>query len=108
MLARDIVHGSDEIGPLDIVIHSLSSADASRVLREVIVKDFIEPLAGKLEQPTASPAALIAAFSPASASCAPCSAWRRCSRSRVGRLESLMSAAIDGIIKAEAAVEPAP
>jgi AcrR family transcriptional regulator len=62
VLARDIVQGSDEIGPLDIVIHSLSSPEASRVLREVIVNDFINPLAGKLDSRTASPAAMIAAL----------------------------------------------
>jgi len=62
VLARDVVHGSDEIGPLDIVIHSLSSPEASRVLREAIVNEFIKPLAAKLDSPTDSPAALIAAL----------------------------------------------
>lgn len=62
VLARDLMHGSDEIGPLDIVIHSLSSPDASRVLREVIIGNFIDPLAAKLDQDNAMPASLIAAL----------------------------------------------
>ena len=106
VLARDVVHGSDEIGPLDIVIHSLSSPEASRVLREVIVKDFIEPLAGKLDHPTTSPAALIAAFLAGVGILRTVLGVTPLVEIEGGRLESLMSAAIDGMIKAEAAVEP--
>ncbi|KIZ38947.1 MULTISPECIES: TetR/AcrR family transcriptional regulator [Rhodopseudomonas] len=59
VFARDAAR--DPIGPLDMVIHSLSSPEASRVLRQFIVEEFIVPLAGKLEQPSPSRAALIAA-----------------------------------------------
>jgi AcrR family transcriptional regulator len=108
VLARDVVPGCDEIGPLDIVIHSLSSPEASRVLREVIVKDFIEPLAGKLDHPTTSPAALIAAFLAGVGILRTVLGVTPLVEIEGGRLESLMSAAIDGMIKAEAAVEPTP
>ncbi|NVN84715.1 MAG: TetR/AcrR family transcriptional regulator [Rhodopseudomonas sp.] len=62
IFAHDAARGRDEVGPLDIVIRSLSSPEASRVLTEFIVKDFIQPLAGKLDQPAAARAAVIAAF----------------------------------------------
>lgn len=52
----------ETVGPLDILIHSLSSAEASDVLREVIISDFIDPLARRLHQSSTRQAALIAAF----------------------------------------------
>ena len=62
VFARDAARSRDEVGPLDIVVRSLSSPDASRVLREFIVKDFINPLAKKLDQPPSARVALIAAL----------------------------------------------
>ena len=60
--AHDVVRKRGDIGPLDIVIRSLSSPDAASVLREFIMKDFIDPLAEALERPAYARAALIAAF----------------------------------------------
>jgi hypothetical protein len=78
------------------------------VLREVIVTELIQPLSAKLEHPTASPAALIAAFLAGVGILRTVLGVTPLLEVEGGRLESLMSAAIDGIIKAEAAVEPAP
>lgn len=61
-LVRDVMHGANEIGPLDIVVHSLSSPEAARVLREVVVNNFIGPLAHKLDTPSETPASLIASL----------------------------------------------
>jgi AcrR family transcriptional regulator len=66
-LARQLLqHGTvgdrDNVGPLDIIIHSLSSPEASDILRKVIVSDFIDPLARKLRHPSGRQAGLIAAF----------------------------------------------
>jgi AcrR family transcriptional regulator len=108
VLARDIVQGSDEIGPLDIVIHSLSSPEASRVLREVIVNDFINPLAGKLDCQTASPAALIAALLVGVGILRSVLGVAPLLDAEQSVLERMMTDAIDGIIRAEAAVEPTP
>lgn len=63
-LAREIltIRAPDEISPLDIVIRSLSSPEASRVLRAFVLDDLIDPLAGKLQRPPDSALALVAAF----------------------------------------------
>ncbi|WP_440640910.1 TetR/AcrR family transcriptional regulator [Bradyrhizobium sp. PUT101] len=62
VFARDATQARDEVGPLDIIIRSLSSPEASPVLRDFMLNDFITPLASKLDQPAARRAALIAAF----------------------------------------------
>jgi AcrR family transcriptional regulator len=62
LFARDAVDTNDKVYLLDIVVRSLSSSDATRVLREVIQQDFIAPLAERLERPAQLRAALIAAF----------------------------------------------
>lgn len=70
-MARDLAHEvflrdgtrrSDEVGPLDIMIRSLSSPEASRVLREAIHDDFIVPLADKLGHRTHRQAGFITAL----------------------------------------------
>lgn len=62
VFARDAAQARNEVGPLDIIIRSLSSPEASSVLRDFMLNDFITPLANKLDQPAARRAALIAAF----------------------------------------------
>jgi AcrR family transcriptional regulator len=62
VFARDGARARNEVGPLDIIVRSLSSPEASRVLRDFMLNDFITPLANKLDQPAARRAALIAAF----------------------------------------------
>ena len=57
-----LVRDADEIAPLDIVVHSLSSPEAASVLREVVVRNFITPLANKLEMSSQTPASLIASL----------------------------------------------
>lgn len=66
-LAKQIFAGHaararDEVGPLDIIIRSLSSPEASGVLRDFMLNDFINPLAKKLDQPAGGRAALIVAL----------------------------------------------
>ena len=62
-LARQVLaRGPNEVGPLDIVIRSLSCPEATRVLREFILHDFIEPLAKRLDQPPSARIALVAAL----------------------------------------------
>lgn len=53
---------SEETGPLDVIIHSLSSPAASRVVRERIVGDFVEPLGARLDDPSLLRAAVIGAL----------------------------------------------
>lgn len=62
VFARDKKHRRNAIGPFDIIIRSLSSPDAARVLREFILDDFINPLAERLDQDDATRAAIIAAL----------------------------------------------
>ena len=64
VLAKDILaeRGSDEIRPLDIVIRSFSSPDASCVLNSLMMEGFVEPLMRKREGVTKRDAALIGAF----------------------------------------------
>lgn len=49
-------------GPLDIIVHSLTSPEASRVVRDFILNDFINPLAKKFNQSPNAQIALVAAF----------------------------------------------
>jgi AcrR family transcriptional regulator len=62
IFGRDAARSRSDVGPLDIVIRSLTSPDASRVLRDFVQNDFIEPLAKTLKQPSSTRAALIASF----------------------------------------------
>lgn len=55
--------GRKEAGALDIIVRSLSSPDATRVLHEFVLKDFIQPLADKLDDPTKSRSFIIASLS---------------------------------------------
>ncbi len=59
---RDSTKIADDVGPLDIMVRSLSCPEAIGVLHDAIVKDFIEPLSETLEPPTVRRAALVAAF----------------------------------------------
>ncbi|WP_454685435.1 TetR/AcrR family transcriptional regulator [Ancylobacter moscoviensis] len=63
-LAREVMveRGANEIRPLDIVIRSFSSPDASRVLRDLLMEDFIAPLTKKRRSLSPQSAALIGAF----------------------------------------------
>lgn len=63
-LARDVFveRGANEICPLDIIIRSLTSPDASRVLRDAMMEDFIDPLMRKHGKVSKKNATLIAAF----------------------------------------------
>jgi AcrR family transcriptional regulator len=63
-LAKEVLmeRGANEIRPLDIVIRSFSSPDASRVLRDLLVEDFTTPLTEKRRSLSQKRAALIGAF----------------------------------------------
>ncbi|WP_371349294.1 TetR/AcrR family transcriptional regulator [Ancylobacter sp. IITR112] len=63
-LAKEVMveRGANEIRPLDIVIRSFSSPDASRVLRDLLMEDFIAPLTKKRRSLSPQGAALIGAF----------------------------------------------
>jgi hypothetical protein len=75
------------------------------VLREVIVTDFIQPLAGKIDSQTASPAALIAALLVGVGILRSVLGVAPLLDAERSVLERMVTDAIDGIIKA--AVEPA-
>jgi len=60
--ARGAARSIGDVGPLDIVVRSLTSPNASRVLRDFVQNDFIDPLAKTLNQPSNTRAALIASF----------------------------------------------
>ena len=62
IFARDGGRGRNTVGPLDIIIRSLSSSEASRVLREFTRDDIIRPLAEKIGQEADTRAAVITAL----------------------------------------------
>lgn len=53
---------NDEVRSLDIFMRSLTSREASRVLRDAILADFIAPLSMMTSPPSSQRGALIAAF----------------------------------------------
>lgn len=55
-------HGRKDVGSLDIVIRSLTSQEATRVLREFALDRFIDPLSERLGHATNRQATLIAAM----------------------------------------------
>lgn len=62
IFARDKARGRNAVGPLDIIIRSLSSSEASRVLREFICDNVVHPLAQKIGQTMDTRAAVITAL----------------------------------------------
>ncbi|ADZ69054.1 TetR/AcrR family transcriptional regulator [Polymorphum gilvum] len=62
LFADQAMGDKDEVRPIDIIVHSLSSSDASSVLRETILTDFIESVSKTTSPPSTQRAALIAAF----------------------------------------------
>ncbi|HNK15897.1 MAG TPA: TetR family transcriptional regulator [Nitrospira sp.] len=62
IFARDGGRGRNTVGPLGIIIRSLSSSEASRVLREFTRDDIIRPLAEKIGQEADTRAAVITAL----------------------------------------------
>lgn len=99
VFARDAVHAQDEVAPLDIIIRSLSSPEASRVLRDFMLNDFITPLARKLDQPAAGPAALIAAFLAGVGILRNVLGVAPLLEAEGGDLESLIVKALEGMVK---------
>lgn len=109
-LARELVaedYGPDDVRPLDIIIHSLSSADASRVLRDVVARSFIEPLAAKLGHRDQLNASLITALLAGTGILRTVLGIAPLQETEGGRLEAMMTAALTGIIaSADARIEP--
>lgn len=62
VLLHDGNASMQEVGSLDVIVHSLSSPAAARVVRECIVRDFVEPLGARLDNPAALRAAVTAAL----------------------------------------------
>ena len=62
IFARDGGRGRNTVGPLDIIIRSLSSVEASGVLREFTRDNIIRPLARTIGQKTDTRAAVIASL----------------------------------------------
>ncbi len=61
-LARQVMTKEAAIGPLDVAIHSLASPAARPVLRDVLVRDFLHPLAHRMGRPADARVALAAAL----------------------------------------------
>lgn len=61
IFARDKARGRNAVGPLDIIIRSLSSPEASRVLRKFTRDNVVHPLAKKIDQKIDTRAAVIIA-----------------------------------------------
>lgn len=61
ILVRQAMHDNDEVGPLDILMRSLSSREASRILHDSTLTDFIEPISKMTYPSSARRAAMIAA-----------------------------------------------
>ncbi|MCG6206982.1 TetR family transcriptional regulator [Rhodopseudomonas sp. HC1] len=111
-LAHELFHhgegyGAHDVRPLDIVIHSLSSADASRVLREVVARSFIEPLAAKLDHDDALNASLITALLAGTGILRTVLGIAPLQETEGGRLEAMMAAALGGIIASADVAKPA-
>lgn len=62
LFADQAASENDEVRPIDIIVHSLTSSDASSVLREMILTDFIESVSKTISPPSTQRAALIAAL----------------------------------------------
>lgn len=62
ILAGQSKHDDGEPGTFDIIVRSLSSHDASKVLHDTVLADFIGPISGMISPPSARRAGLIAAF----------------------------------------------
>lgn len=61
LLSHQVPSDNDTVGPFDIITRSLSSSDASRVLHDNCLADFIEPISKMTYPPSARRGALIAA-----------------------------------------------
>ncbi len=61
ILVRQAMHDNDEVGPLDILMRSLSSREASRILHDSTLTDFIEPISKMTYPSSARRASMIAA-----------------------------------------------
>lgn len=96
--SRDGGRRRDEVQPLDIVIRSLSSPEASQVLREFILKGFVDPLAERLERPAATRAALIAAFLTGAGILRNVIGIEPLCEAAGGELENLIATAIEGMM----------
>ena len=111
-LARELLnpadgYGPNEVRPLDIVIHSLSSADASRVLRDVVERSFIAPLAARLGHTDALNASLITALLAGTGILRTVLGIAPLQKMEGGRLEAMMAAALGGVIASAASTKPA-
>ncbi|WP_414463677.1 TetR/AcrR family transcriptional regulator [Hyphomicrobium sp. B1] len=61
ILVRQAMHDNDEVRPLDILMRSLSSREASWILHDSALTDFIEPISKMTYPSSARRAAMIAA-----------------------------------------------
>ncbi|WP_454650023.1 TetR/AcrR family transcriptional regulator [Bradyrhizobium liaoningense] len=61
-LTREAARARGNVAPLDIIVRSLASPEASRVVRDFILKDFVNPLAERLGQVETDNVTLVVAF----------------------------------------------
>lgn len=62
LFARDLTAENCEVGPLDIMMHSLSSSEAAGILRDLVLRDFAGPLSSRLGDTGTHRAVLIMAL----------------------------------------------
>lgn len=105
ILARKTAGKTDEVGPLDIVIRSLCSAEATDVMRKFMLRDVIGPISRKLDDSATRRAALITAF------LAGVSTFRNVLRveelrqAKGGELEKMIAKAIKGMMGEDTTAE---
>ncbi len=106
-LAKDSLatRGANEIHPLDIVVRSFSSTDASRVLRDVVNEDVIKPLLDKRSGVGEKRAVLVCAFLAGVGILKDVIRSEALQEGGGGELELLISQVISGLLDVEAADE---
>jgi len=91
-------HGVDEIGSLDIAIRSFSSPEAARVLRDILMEDFVTPLTERQPGLSAMRATLVAAVLGGVGILKDVIAARPLTEGRPGELEVLLARIIQDLL----------
>jgi AcrR family transcriptional regulator len=105
IVTRNAAANANEVEPLDIVIRSLCSAEATDVMRKFMLRDVIGPISRKLDDSATRRAALITAF------LAGVSTFRNVLRveelrqAKGGELEKMIAKAIKGMMGEDTTAE---
>lgn len=100
LFPSDVAKAANEVQRLDIFIRSLLSPEASKVVHESMLEDFVSPLAARLGDRTKQRAALITAFLVGVAICRNVLRIEPLVEPAGGKLEKLIRSTIDRMMTA--------